>query len=336
MEATTSDVAGRRSEGRLVIKHILVATDLTPITHVALDLALDLARRTGADVELMSVLGPLEGDVYSPLRYSPEASVHHESSVKLIRQEMEELSAQHDAGDVRLSVVVRKGRPIPTIVAQAEQSDADLIVVGTHHRGLIQQFMIRSAAEEVVRRATSPVLVVHEQDEPPAARPERLLVPVDLSDHSLATLRYAVSLAELYGARLEVLHVVEPMPLLGTFPGAMTAEDIIPTVRRGMQVTLQKLLDQVKPGRVTLDVHVADGQAAAQIIAEADRQHSIMVVIGKQGHSSIARFLMGSVTERVIRHSSCPVLVVPSRATQQESHDESGTRGRGNLETAPK
>ena len=335
MEAISKDAAAPVGADTLIIRHVLVATDLTPITHVALDLALDLAGRTGADVELMSVLGPLEGDAYSPLRYSPEASASHESAEKLIKREMEELCAQHDAGDVTLNAVVRKGRPIPTIVARAEQSDADLLVVGTHQRGLLRQFMIRSAAEEVVRKASCPVLVVHEQDEPPARQPERILVPVDLSEHSFDTLRYAESLSEIYGARLEILHVVEPAALLGTFPGALTADEVIPIVRRGMQDGLQKLLDQLELRRSELDVHVAEGHAAAQILAEADRQHSSMIVIGKQGRSSIARFLMGSVTERVIRHASCPVLVVPSDATQKKSNDNAGAGGRGYLEASP-
>lgn len=316
MEATTSTATGTSPVNQPVIRRILVPTDLTAIADVAIEVSLDLARRTGAGIDVLTVLGPIEGDAYSPVQYSPEASVRQEDAEDLIKQELEQLTARHNTHGVQISATTRKGRPLSTIVARAEQFDADLIVLGTHDRGRLQHFLIGSAAEEIVRRAPCSTLVVHEQDFRPAEHLKRILVPIDLSNFSLGLVQYAHYLAKLYDARIDLLHVIEPTPLLDTLAGAMTIRDVVPDMKRRVTTEIEKLLEHFESGEITHDVHVVEGRAASQILAEASRQRSSMIVVGKQGRSAIERFLVGSVTERVVRHAPCQVLVARVAAFQ--------------------
>lgn len=309
MEGRTTTAAGERQVVTSQIKRILVPTDLTAIAHVAFEFALDLAERSGAGIDLMMVLGPIDGDAFSPVQYSPEAVVRGEKAEQLIRKELTDLVDLHATRDIDVSVTTRKGRPIPTIVSRAEQVDADLIVVGAHDRGRLHHFLIKSVAEDIVRHAPCSVLLVHENDEAPPGPLKRLLVPIDLSDVSFRLLSYARYLAELNGARIDVLHVVEPIPLLDTLAGAMTIRDVVPDMKRRLEAEVAELLRQIDFGDVEHEARVVEGQAAAQILSEAEQQQNDMVVIGKQGRSAIERFLVGSVTERVVRHASCPVLV---------------------------
>lgn len=312
-----NDVVERKSrtDSAVLFKRILVPTDLSSIADAALDFAIELARRTSATVEVLTVLGLMEGDAFSPVHYSPEASARHRSSLELLREALSDLIARHDTSDIRLASSVHKGQPLPTILKTAERIDADLLVVATHDRSRIQRLLAGSSAEELVRRASCSVLVVHEADRTSPSAIERILVPVDLSDVSKDLLQYAHLVAQSFGAQLDVVHVVEPFPLLDAFSGAMTIRDMVPDFKKQSAAAVEKLIAGADLGSEKRRVFVEEGHAAACIIDRASSEQSDLVVLGKQGRSAIERFFIGSVTERIVRHAPCPVLVVDGAAS---------------------
>lgn len=310
---------GARQSRSLEIRRIVVPTDLSPIADEALARALEIARPTGASIEVMTVLGQIDGDSFNPIRYSPEASARKESSTNLLRESLEALVARHDTEGVQVSVSVRKGRPLHTVLAFARRQRADLLVVGTHDRGVLHHFLVGSLAEELVRRAPCSALVVHEQDKQPSEGVRSVLVPVDLSEATGHLLRYAAALTTMLDARMNVLHVVEPIPVLDTFSGAMTLRDMVPDMKKHSAAELQKMLDRVDMGfDVDGDqygVFVDEGHAASTIVDRSKREKTDLIIIGRRGRSAIERFFVGSVTERVVRHAPCPVLVVDTMGT---------------------
>ena len=137
-------------------------------------------------------------------------------------------------------------------------------------------------------------------------RIEHILCPVDFSEFSSRALHHAGALAYKHGARLTALHVVPitdlPLPRL-------TDDD-----RR-------RLTDQVRdfgadlPGEVSFDIRVCEAPAAGrEILRQATETRADLLVIGSHGRSGFERFLLGSVTEKVMRAAPCPTLVVPRRA----------------------
>lgn len=317
METVESKQMKAKSE-RPIILQILVATDLSPVAHAALDRALDLARRSGAAIELLTVLGVAESDAWSSVQYSPEVLERAEAAEEKVRKDVADLIAQHDTTGVRPEVSVRRGQPIPSIIARIEQINADLLVLGTHDRGRIEHLLVTSVAEELVRRAPCSALIVHERDTHPPDVIERILVPVDLSSRSLPLLRYAAALAEQYEARIDVLHAVEPVPLLDIVSGAMTMRDVVPDMRRLAESRLKSMLRRIDVGPQPPDVHVVEGHAASKVLDVARERRTDLIVIGKQGRSAIERFFIGSVTERVVRHAPCPVLVARVEPLDEE------------------
>lgn len=147
-------------------------------------------------------------------------------------------------------------------------------------------------------------------------RIEHILCPVDFSEFSSRALHHAGALAYKHGARLTVLHVVPNRPFTDLPLPALTAEE-----RR-------QLTDQVRrfgadlPAEVSTDILVCEAPVVSrEILCQAKAISADLLVIGSHGRSGFERFLLGSVTEKVMRRAPCPTLVVPRRA-ENVSADE--------------
>ena len=187
------------------------------------------------------------------------------------------------------------------LLRTAESVSADLIIVGTHGRTGMGRLALGSVAEGVVRDAPVSVLSVHYTT--PHAPYRRILVPVDLSDRSGATLRYAASLAEDFGAELAVVHVVEPLTVPPYFPLDYCAP--APDEVRGAVVEFvrKQLPDQDVP------VHVLSSRVAEGVCRLAEDQDFDLIVTGTRGLHGLMRLALGSVAEKILRLSGVPVWI---------------------------
>lgn len=142
-----------------------------------------------------------------------------------------------------------------------------------------------------------------------------ILVPVDFSESSTKALDYAVSFAAQFGARLTLLYVVEPVatPDFAAFPLAMENDKVAAAARK----KLQSLCDtrRIAPG-VVERLLVRQGRAFHEIAAAARTLKSDLVIISTHGFTGVKHALLGSTSERVVRHAPCPVLVVRQRERQ--------------------
>ena len=141
----------------------------------------------------------------------------------------------------------------------------------------------------------------------------RILCPIDFSDHSRRALDHAVAIARWYGSTVTALHVFPLAPVMAYPPGAPGYEPFVLT-----SVDRSRLLEDMKsfiaaesaPG-VSLDAVIRQGSAATEILDHAGALPADLLVIGTHGRSGFERLLLGSVTERVLRKATCPVLTVP-------------------------
>jgi nucleotide-binding universal stress UspA family protein len=209
------------------------------------------------------------------------------------------------------------------ILNYADEHDIDLIVMGTRGRRSVHRTLLGSVAEEVVRRAEQPVLAVQRGEEDvravtPPPPIERILVPVDFSDHAREALRHAYALAALYDAGLDLLHVTEP-DLHPAFYGDGLDETYDLEKEQKAEEALHAFYEEVTPpagsegkllDRSTMEAHVAAGRPAAEILRFAEEQGSDLIVMSTHGLTGLQRFMMGSVAEKVVRHVSVPVFTV--------------------------
>lgn len=147
---------------------------------------------------------------------------------------------------------------------------------------------------------------------------KRILCPVDFSEFSRRALDHALGVARCYGSTVTALHVASPMPvaLPGIYWGEAPPQMALPPIDRGVvaaQIERLVAFEQV-PG-VRVDTLVEEAPAVyREILVQADRLGSDLIVMGTHGRSGFDRLFLGSTTEKVLRKARCPVMTVPPTA----------------------
>jgi len=297
------------------LKSILFPTDFSRCADQALTHAVYLAEKYQAALHLLHVVtlfedqpGVLNGEL-----------VETEALVKKLEEkaeiELQNVANTHGSDD--MEIVTNQKRAIsaaPEILEYASKNDIDLIVMGTQGRRGIGHLLLGSAAEEVVRLAECPVFTIRESEEvKPIKLFERILVPVDFSDHSKKTLAYAKEITNSYGANLQLLHIIEDTihPAF-SLSGKSSIFDLVPGIEVDCRRRIEKLIQEAEISKKNTEIIVKGGQAAHDIIKFAKDNSSDLVVIATHGLTGIEHLLLGSVTEKVVRMAHCPVFTVNS------------------------
>jgi nucleotide-binding universal stress UspA family protein len=152
---------------------------------------------------------------------------------------------------------------------------------------------------------------------------EKILVPLDGSEHSLKALEIAVQIAKKFGGKTSLIHVysVEVRPIIMPEPTTltppmipvMTPEEVSKAVQVAHNAGARILADgeqKVKAEEVQVETLLKEGHTVQEIVKTAKEGRFDLIVIGGRGISKIRELLLGSVTDGVIHHASCPVLVI--------------------------
>ena len=143
---------------------------------------------------------------------------------------------------------------------------------------------------------------------------QQILCPVDFSDYSRHALDHAAAIAKWYDASLTVLHVVAPVMPPAIVPSAPLYPSIVFTpedLDQFRDATAAFVREEV--GNVKATAVAREGSVAGEILRLAESLPSDLLVMGTHGRSGFEHLMLGSVTERVLRKASCPVLTVPPR-----------------------
>lgn len=141
---------------------------------------------------------------------------------------------------------------------------------------------------------------------------ETILIPVDGSESAKSAATFGRALAKHYDARIEVLHVVEEhSPLLGEIGDQDSHE-------QGREI-LTEIENHLSEANLTVDTHLVDGQPHTAITDYIDETNSDLVVMGRHGRSGLRERLLGTVTDRVLRQVTVPVLAVSDGNTESST-----------------
>ncbi len=138
---------------------------------------------------------------------------------------------------------------------------------------------------------------------------KKILSPIDFSKSSVKALQYASALAVQFQATLILVHVVE-FSFVGSEFGAVELSQIESDMRENGRKQLESLSEKLVDSRLETKMIIASGHPSIEIIETAKEEATDLIVIATHGHSSLAHVILGSTVERVVRHASCPVLVV--------------------------
>ena len=245
-----------------------------------------------------------------------QAVIDRERLARTVGDALEARVAQltgRDASSARFEI---EGGVAPqAIIRRAQELPADLVVVGHASKpgegpAALGQALLGRTASTVVREAPCSVLVVRQAGPP---RPDlRVLAAVDLLDGTAQVVRIAAVQAARLGARLTLLHSLDPIrpatlgdPAIGVplvVPGE-ASDDLV----RGAQERLRELVGRIELPAETLVVEEPPGAA---ILRTAQALEVGLLVVGARAKEGLARLVLGSVAEEVVTRSPCDVLVV--------------------------
>jgi nucleotide-binding universal stress UspA family protein len=286
----------------LPLRRVLFPTDFSACAERAFSHAAYLAATHDAELHVLHVVEGQQSDPLGRLDALRITPADIAENLHLPAPPAPERPADEPVATVE---VERHGpRAADGILDYAREQDVDLIVMGTHGRGGANRLMAGSVAEAVVRHAPCPVFTVTATCDQ-AGPVGRVLAPVDLSEVSRDAARHARALADLYGARLDLLHVVDEAllrpvyaPLIGSFQ--QDREEVLAWA----EAELARFAAGVG-GEFTL--HARVGRPALSILDFAKTGDVDLIVIGSHGRRGVGRALLGSVAETVIRMAPCPV-----------------------------
>lgn len=302
----------------VVIERILCPVDLSACSRTALEHALALARWYEAKVTALYVFRqvPVVDTAAAALGsgiYSAPVALPGVDRAAIERRVAEFVATTPGAEGV--AVHVCEGVNIrEEILREAEAMNTDLLVLGSHGLTGVKRLVLGSIAENVLRHAATPVLIVpaHAEAAPPSGVPfKQIVCAVDFEADSYRALRYAFDLAQESDAQLTLLHAVEmPAVHVGAEDLAFDLEAARQTSIRHARERLEALVPETARAYCTVHAAVADGQAQVAILRLATEVEADLIIMGVRNRHAFDVAVFGSHTQAVVRGAHCPVLTV--------------------------
>ena len=218
--------------------------------------------------------------------------------------------------DARGEVVV-KDDAREAIVATAREWGADLIAMGARGVGAVARFFLGSVSLAVARQAPCPVLVC----KGPPREPETITVALDGSDQARRALDWLTSALALPSTtRLRLLGVAEAHRHISSTPGTGEAWSVAMATlkaerRDRLEAELAAAASSLRARLPAIETAVLTGETADVILGDAEHRGTDLLVLGARGLGVVGRLLLGSVSESVLIHAACSVLIVRPQAS---------------------
>ena len=267
-----------------------------------------------AVAELLAAL-PLNGDCHITVLSVADSDdrADAEAAVEAARERLAHCQAV-------VEMEVRPGQVVEQIVQAAEERSAALLAVGSQGHSAIERLFVGSVAERVARHAPCPVLMVR----PGAHEPQTVVLGLDGSACSAFAAEWLQRSPLFPAAEIRVVTVLP----LATAPTTVSGITLVPPLMEELQSIEQQShrdaeewLDKTaerfsESGRQVVKL-LKRGHPAAGLLEEAEEVRADLIVVGSHGHSALDRFLLGSVSEHVLRHAPCSVLVAKHAPAQE-------------------
>ncbi len=272
--------------------------------------------------QVRRVVVPLDGSSVAAAAIAPAGKIADALEATLVLMTAEPMILWHEQLNQARAYLAEQATqtgysPVETLIVEDEarqQAIADqaraadsVVCIATHGRGGVGQAVLGSTAEAVVRASTRPIVLVGPRvnQDPPEVRNGNLVVAIDGSDASKVILPAAADWAHALGMRPWAVEVFAP-------PTGTAAEPDPTAEGAAVHHAAAVLGDQDGRGAQWEVLHGSD--PAEVLVDFVNRLPAAFVAMGTHGRTGLARVALGSVTMRVVRDSTCPVLVQRSPA----------------------
>lgn len=232
-----------------------------------------------------------------------------EREVREREAELRKIAAKLQASGVLARVIIRRGDPVEQIVYTAIEEAADVIAMTKLGFSAIGRILVGSVADKVVRHSPVPVLLVRAgsfwRRGAQATPPEKILVPLDGSHRALGILTSVQKLARGFGSRITLLYVA-----CDKQNGVLPYEDLDRPPASVVEKQMRKAAARLRKKGARVSVAVLRGDPAEQILRLQRAQRFDLIAMSTHGRSGFERWLLGSVTEKVLKAADVPLMVL--------------------------
>ena len=339
-----------------MFKHILVPLDGSERAERAIIVAARIAQASSATITLMRVV---EIPVEYPAHFAAPPIYDGHKAAQEATSYLEQVAQSDNLKGIVVKTSAMIGSPALMLLQSATASQADLIVMCSHGYTGLKRWMLGSVAEKMARHTPVPMLILREHGPAPLTPimvspvPLRALVPLDgseLAEEVLTpTIQLLLALAPDTTKELHLVRVID-LPTIagvGKSQAHISASIVAEAEKEAMDylAALTHRLEQEIPqgASITISSTVAvEGDVAEAIIKNAEEggkpdeggYHGYKVIaMATHGRSGVPRWMLGSITERVLHHTSLPLFIVrPARMAQQEETDRDTDKLRAEAE----
>ena len=264
---------------------IIVGTDFSKGSYVALELAVDIANRMKADIHLVWICR-------EKMLYTDDQNNYVRN---LASQKMDDLCEkwQPKLTDSKITPFIVQGKVAPVIASMAQKVDATMIVIGTNGASGFEKYWMGSTAVRIVQEATCPVLSIREGFNF-HKNLERILVPLNMTTNSRQKLPVAVKMAKAFGATIHVL---------GQYKNSTQAQTIAIYMKQA-ETFMQK---QNVP---YISETMQSKSLADDMLAYADTISADLIVISTEQDQVLSSLFIGTTAQQLVHHSLIPILSV--------------------------
>ncbi len=301
-----------------MLRSLLVPLDGSTFSEHSLPLASRVARASGASLHLAHVHVPYEPEqLLANTQFQFEGVNIAEYDDRHREEERDYLAglAKHfvDEG-LQADATLLDGRPVVDELSHyADEVDTDMIVMTSHGYSGVSRLWLGSVADQMIRHTELPLLLVHPRSGHVAEGPlsmEHILVPLDGSRLAESVLGPATDLARATGARVTLVSVVRTPAPYGPGILGLGGGDLDEQIR-SMGAYLETIAAGLRPDGLDVATHVSHGKAPAAVIANvAEDLGADVVAMATHGHGGLTRTVLGSVTDKLLRSTALPVLVM--------------------------
>ncbi len=305
-------------------KKILAALDGSQLSEGILPYARFFAKTLKVPVELLRVIGPetlTPLSDYHQVRYNDVMSSERKTSSAYLKE-----VAGSFSDPLTVECTVEVGKPAEIIVDRAAAHADTLIAMATHGRSGVKRWLLGSVADKVLHATANHLLLVRTTEETKSIEAVSLmsvLVPLDGSELAENVIPHAMELGKKMNCEIVLLRVFGLPTAYYTEESSWSHfEQLWEEIKEGAKDYLEGKVRQLKQAGVArVSSVLLDGDAAEKIIDLVREKPQSLVAMCTHGRSGINRWVLGSVTDRVVRHSGDPVLVI--RASTDGGHSAS-------------
>lgn len=299
---------------------VLVPLDGSATAEHAIPYARRIARLSSAELGLVHVHASPSRPMPSRLLIGPDRAAVHTRKAKLRRADAQYLARIADRISAGLNLVhvswdVLDGSVEAALLRYIERLTPNLVVMTTRGKGGFARLRVGSVANRVARQAAAPVLLIPPAEHPPHAYSERgfghILVALDGSGFAEEVLAPTHAIGSFVNASYTLLHVLRPAERApGPERGDLASEHRVPNERRDAEGYVTRLADRLRRVGAEADPRVVEHPDPAEaILARASEMGASLIALTTVGRGGVARMMLGSVADRVMREADVPVLV---------------------------